>query len=261
MPFLSHAGVSLRYDRAGSGPAVLLIHGWAANRTFWERQVQALCDKHTVITADLRGHGESSHPRSGYGIAAMAGDLEHLLRALAVPRVALVGWSMGGLVAQELASRLGDRLSALALVGTPAGGLLDDKAPKAQVERFTTMKTAIAKDFRGFVREFAPLLFKDGAEAPLVPWVIGQLQKTPAHVAEACFEAAASADLHAKAAKLKVPTAVLHGRHDGVIPLADAERIVKTIHGSKLTVFEQSGHMPPFEEPEALNAALAKLLA
>src|SRR5712692_9398599 len=107
MPFLSNASVSLRYDRAGSGPAVLLIHGWAANRTYWERQVVALRDRHTVVTVDLRGHGESSHPRGGYTIGAMAGDLEHLVRALGVPRIALVGWSMGGLVALELAQRLG----------------------------------------------------------------------------------------------------------------------------------------------------------
>ena len=76
MPFLSHAGVSLRYDRAGSGPPVLLVHGWTANRTFWERQVVALRDRHTVVTVDVRGHGESSHPRTGYTIGAMASDLE-----------------------------------------------------------------------------------------------------------------------------------------------------------------------------------------
>src|SRR5262245_28540842 len=118
MPFLSHDGVSLRYDRTGSGSAVLLVHGWTGNRTFWERQVQALRDRHTVIAVDLRGHGESSHPRSGYAIGKLTGDLEHLVRALAVPRIAIVGWSMGGMVATELARRLGERASALVLVGT-----------------------------------------------------------------------------------------------------------------------------------------------
>lgn len=85
MPFLSHAGVSLRYDRIGAGPAALLIHGWTCNRSFWERQVAALRAHHTVITVDLRGHGESTPPRSGYSLGALAGDLEHLVRALALP--------------------------------------------------------------------------------------------------------------------------------------------------------------------------------
>ena len=88
MPFLSHAGVSLRYDRAGTGPAVLFIHGWTTNRTFWERQTQVLRDRHTTITVDLRGHGESSRPRTGYTIGVMVDDLEHLVRALGVPRIA-----------------------------------------------------------------------------------------------------------------------------------------------------------------------------
>src|SRR5205823_6707266 len=131
MPFLTHAGVSLRYDRVGTGPAVLLVHGWTFNRTVWERQVVALRDRHMAITVDLRGHGEASHPRTGYSVAAMAADLEHLVRALAVPRIALVGWSMGGVVAIELAQRLGERVSALGLVCTTAGGLTDAKNPHA----------------------------------------------------------------------------------------------------------------------------------
>ena len=260
MPFLSNAGVSLRYDRAGSGPAVLLIHGWAANRTYWERQVVALRDRHTVVTVDLRGHGESSHPRGGYTIGAMAGDLEHLVRALGVPRIALVGWSMGGLVALELAQRLGERVSALGLVCTTAGGVTDAKNPLAESARATEMKKAIDADFRTFARDFAPSLFKDSHSA-LLSWVIGQMQKTPPHVAEACFDAFLAADLRGGLKKLAVPTAVLHGKHDAVLPLAHGEDLAKKIPGAKLTVFAESGHAPHLEEPEVFNAALGKLLA
>src|SRR5262245_48523937 len=135
MPFLSHAGVSLRYDRAGSGPAVLLIHGWLCNRSFWDPQVQALRDRFSVITVDLRGHGESSRPRTGYGIPQLAGDLEHLVRAIGATRIALVGWSLGGVVAMELAQRLGERASALALVGSTPGALTDKKNPLAEAEK------------------------------------------------------------------------------------------------------------------------------
>ena len=259
MPFLSHTGVSLRYDRAGSGPPVLLVHGWTANRTFWERQVVALRDRHTAVTVDLRGHGESSHPRTGYTVGAMAADLEHLVRALGVPRIALVGWSMGGVIALELAQRLGERVSALGLVCTTAGGLGDAKNPLAEAKRAAEMKTAIAADFRAFVRDFAPQLFKD-PHSPLLSWAIGQMQKTPPHVAEACFDAFLAADLRAGAKKLKVPTAVLHGKHDALLPLAHGEDLAKKIPGAELTVFEQSGHAPHLEEPEAFNAALGKLL-
>jgi pimeloyl-ACP methyl ester carboxylesterase len=254
MPFLTHAGVSLRYDRTGTGPAVLLIHPWSGNRTFWERQAQALRDRHTVVTVDLRGHGESSHPRTGYSMGGLAGDLEHLVRALGVPRLAVVGWSMGGLVAQELALRLGDRVTALALVSTTAGGNDDPK-------RAAEMKAAIEKDFRAAVREIAKTVFKDGADAPLYPWFVAQAQKTPPHVASACFDALVNADLRKRLKELKTKTAVFHGRHDALTPLAQAEALAKSIKGAKLTAFDASGHAPPLEEPDRFNAALTDMLA
>jgi non-heme chloroperoxidase len=262
MPFVTHAGVSLRYDRVGSGPAVLLIHGWTLNRTVWERQVVALRDRHTAITVDLRGHGESSHPRTGYTVAAMAADLEHLVRTLAMPRIALVGWSMGGLVALELAQRLGERVSALGLVCTTAGGLTDAKSAHAvPKDELAATRASVESDFRGFAREFAPRLFKQAAASPFLAWAVGQMQKTPAHVAAACLDATLAADLRPALKKIKAPTAVLHGRHDNVFPVASGEELKKGIKGATLTVFEESGHMPFLEEPEPFNEALAKLLA
>jgi len=257
MPFLTHSGVSVRYDRAGGGPAVLFIHGWSFNRTVWERQVLALRDRHTVITVDVRGHGESSHPRTGYTLGAMTGDLEHLVRALNVPRIAVVGWSMGGALAIALAERLAERLSAVGLVCTTAGGLSDPKHPSKEAKE---MQAAIEADFRGFVRGFAPRLFRQGEGSPLFAWAVSQMQKTPAHVAAACFQTMLGVDVRPALKKLHVPITVLHGRHDGLVPVASAEEMVKGIKGATVTVFENSGHAPHLEEPEAFNAALAELL-
>ncbi len=261
MPFLTAAGINLRYDRAGTGPTVLLIHGWTCNRTFWERQVHGLRERLTLITVDLRGHGESSHPQKGYSMAAMAGDLEALVRALRVPRIAVVGWSMGGMLALELAGRLGDRLSALGLVCTTAGGLADPKNPNAATERAAEMKRAVEQDFRGFARGFAASLFKDGAASPLHAWAVREIQRTPPHVASACLDATLAFDARKKLAGITTPTAVLHGRHDQLLPLANGEVLAKGIRGAELVVFEQSGHSPHLEEPEAFNAAVAKLVA
>jgi pimeloyl-ACP methyl ester carboxylesterase len=258
MPFLSHAGLSLRYDRAGGGPPVLLIHGWAFNRTVWERQVVALRDRHTVITVDVRGHGESSHPRTGYSVGAMAGDLEHLVRALGVPRIAVVGWSMGAVLALELAQRLGDRASALGLVCPAASGLVDAKGTEGEA---AAMRAAIESDFRGFVRQFAPRLFRQGADSPFLAWAVAQMQKTPAHVAAAVFDAIVATDLRGVVKKVHVPTTVFHGRHDALTTLAMGQAVAKAIPDATLTVFDESGHAPFLEEPDAFNAALGGLLA
>jgi non-heme chloroperoxidase len=260
MPFLSHAGVSLRYDRAGSGPAVIFVHGWLCNRTFWERQVVALRDRFTVVTVDLRGHGESSRPRAGYGMSQLAADLEHLVRALGVPRVALVGWSMGGVVAMELARKLGEKVSALGLVGTTAGALTDPENPHAEAKLAAEIQAAVKADVRVFTRQLGAMVFKEGTAHPLCTWAISQLQKTPQHVAEASLAGLYAADLRSQLKTLKVPTAVLHGRHDAILSFAGGEYLAKHIPGARLVAFEQSGHAPHLEEPDAFNAALVELI-
>jgi pimeloyl-ACP methyl ester carboxylesterase len=256
MPFLKHADVTLRYDRAGSGPAVLLVHGWTCNRSFWDRQVQALRDAHTVITVDLRGHGETSRPQKGYGIGAMAADLEQLVRTLGVPRIAVVGWSMGGMVALELARRLGPKASALGLVCTTAGGLVEPESEPAKA-----MQKEVADDFRTFARGFAARLFKEHEAAPLYAWALSQVQKTPGSVASACLASLIAFDVRPTLGALDVPTTVLHGRHDELIPYPHGEHLKKHIKGAELVTFEQSGHTPQLEEVDAFNDALGKLLA
>lgn len=262
MPFLSHGGVSLRYDRAGAGPAVLFVHGWNCNRTFWTRQVQVLREHHTVVTVDLRGHGESSRPRTGYGVATLAADLEHLVRALRVARIALVGWSLGGMVALELARRLGERVSALALVCSTPGGLTDPKnAIAVPTERIATMRAEMQADSRAFIRHLALAFFKDGTAAPLFPWAVSEMAKTPPHVVEACFDTILAFDARPWLKTLKVPTAVLHGRHDALLAFAGGEVLAQSIQNATITVFEESGHTPFLEQPDAFIAALQKLVS
>src|SRR4029077_3928941 len=95
----------------------------------------------------------------------------------------------------------------------------------------------------------------------LYPWVAGQVERTPAHVARACFAAFRAADVRAHLPALRVPTAVVHGRHDALVPLATAEDVAHRIPGARLTVLDDSGHAPLLEQPDAVSAALADLLA
>lgn len=256
MPLLEHDDVTLRYDRTGNGPAVLLIHGWTCNRSFWDRQVQALRDRHTVVTVDLRGHGESSRPSHGYDVATMAGDLEQLVHILDVDRIAVVGWSLGGMVALELARRLGSKASALGLVCTAAGGILEPESVEAK-----TVQQQVGDDFGSFALGFAANLFKAHENAPHYAWALSEVQKTDATVASACLSSLLRFDVRTTLATLDVPTAVLHGRHDELIPYAHGEYLARHIEAATLVTFEDSGHTPQLEQADAFNAALGTLLA
>src|SRR5204862_2310516 len=128
--------------------------------------------------------------------------------------------------------------------------------PKDQVP---AMRASVEADFRGFVREFAPRLFKQAAASPLLAWAVGQMQKTPAHVAAACLDAILAADLRPTLKKITAPTAVLHGRHDALFPIAGGDALAKAIKGATLAVFEESGQTHLLTEPERFNEARAVL--
>src|SRR3989442_4606433 len=107
-------------------------------------------------------------------------------------------------------------------------------------------------DSRAFARDFAARLSKDPL-SPLLSWAVGQLQQTPPHVPEACFDAFLAADLRAGLKKLKFPTAILHGKHDALLPLAHGQDLAKKIPRAKLTVVAQSRHAPLLAEPEPVE--------
>src|SRR5262249_57020401 len=114
---------------------------------------------------------------------------------------------------------------------------------------------------RPFTRASPPDMFKAGAAHPLLPWAIAEMSKTPPHVVESGFDAILAFDARPWLKDLKVPTTILHGRHDTLLPLAGGEVLKKQIPKAKLEVFENSGHAPHLEEPDQFNAALARVLA
>jgi alpha/beta hydrolase family protein len=164
------------------------------------------------------------------------------------------------MIAQELVRRLGDRATALVLVGTTAGAIADPKNPHGNPALAEELRKAVGEDFRQFVRTFAAQLFKLGTASPLLAWATGQMQRTPPHVAQACLDGVLEADLRDKLSALKLPTLVIHGRAEALFPLGMAEELKKGISGAQLTIFEESGHSPHLEEPERFNEVVATFL-
>ncbi|MFB6087824.1 MAG: alpha/beta fold hydrolase [Haloarculaceae archaeon] len=112
-------GIETYYQRQGSGPPIIFIHGAVLDHAQWDRQAEALADDHTTVAYDVRGHGRTGgSPRAPYSIDLFADDLDALITELDLDRPVLVGLSMGGLVAQVYAARHPERVGGLVLAGT-----------------------------------------------------------------------------------------------------------------------------------------------
>ena len=119
MPWLKRDGISLFYeDAGGGGPPLLLVHGWGCDHTFMAPQFTHFCGDQRVVTVDLRGHGRSDKPRQAYTIPAFAEDLAWVCRERDLEPPVVIGHSMGGAIALELAAEAPEQLAGIVLLDT-----------------------------------------------------------------------------------------------------------------------------------------------
>ncbi len=148
-------GVTLRYIDTGAGePPLLFIHGWTCNRTNWRDQVPHFAKKHRVVALDLRGHGESDKPDQDYAIEGFVGDVAWLIRKLGLERPVVIGHSMGGVIAMNLARKHPDLTRAIIMVDSPVCPLPDTLRPVADQILVGLQSPAYSTIAEGFARQF-----------------------------------------------------------------------------------------------------------
>jgi pimeloyl-ACP methyl ester carboxylesterase len=146
-------GVTLRYIDTGAGePPLFFIHGWTCNRTNWRDQVPHFAKKHRVVAVDLRGHGESDKPDQDYNIEGFVRDVAWLIGELGLERPVVVGHSMGGVIAMNLARRHPDLARAIVMVDSPVCPLPDTLRPVADQVLAGLRSPAYAGVAEGFAR-------------------------------------------------------------------------------------------------------------
>ena len=250
-----HLATGMAYSEAGDGPAVLLIHGWACERSFWGKQIEALSGVCRVVAPDLRGHGASSVPEAGYSLPQLAQDIRSLCHDLKVAPFVLVGHSMGGMVAQRYALDYPDDLAGLVLVATAAAD-----PENALVSRQIAATTPVEGYRRSFLRHSASWFTSD-SDPELAAWVKARMLRTPEHVAMKLVDAYKDMDVRKELSALDVPTLVIGARGDVSTPVDRSVELSRLIPGANLLVVDGTGHFVQLERPDEVNEALMAFLA
>ncbi|WP_151523636.1 alpha/beta fold hydrolase [Serinicoccus kebangsaanensis] len=271
MPTLNAQDISLAYtDSGGQGRPVVLIHGWPLRGSSWTSQVPALEEAgYRVITYDRRGFGDSDKPADGYDYDTLADDLAALLDGLDLTDASLVGFSMGGgEVARYVGCHGTDRLrSVVFAAAVPPFLLTTDDNPDGALEEADVqeMEQGAREDRESFLDGFTTNFFSVDGEL-----VVDEEQRqdaltmqTPARdeAVVGCIDAFARTDFRQDLEALTVPTLVLHGDADAVVPFeASGQRTAAAVPGSTVTVVERAPHGLNVSHAEEFNQALLSFL-
>jgi 3-oxoadipate enol-lactonase len=251
---LAKAGeIELSYDRAGSGPPLLLIMGMSGTKHHWgDPLLEELRRDFDTIVYDHRDAGDSTKTGEPFTIADLAQDAAGLLRALEVDSAHVMGISMGGMVAQELALAHPERIRSLTLGCTYSGGESSSLTSESVMRRLaeamssgdrerairTAWEINVSASFAADEDAYATFL-KDGLRyAVPVPVIMEQMRAISGH------------DTSARLPELRVPTLVVHGTLDEMLPVQNGHMIAGLISGSRLEILDGVGHLFFWEEPQ-----------
>lgn len=251
----------LAFDDAGTGPAVILLHGYPFDRSMWRDQIRVVVAAgYRAIAPDLRGLGESAFAGETTTMGQMARDVLVLMSQLEVDRATVCGLSMGGYVALEFAQLFPSRLNALILAGTraPADSEEEKQGRQQQVELMLTKGMKPVAE-GSLMKLLARITLEEKPEVVAgVRRMI--LQSNPHGAAAAQRGMAARRDYSSDLPRINVPALIIVGREDTIRPVSDAGFMHDRIPGSRLEIIDAAAHMTTMEQPEIFNRALLKQL-
>lgn len=260
MPTLCINGIEVYYEQHGAGPDVLLVAGLGAHAGDWARQIAALAHHFRVTAFDNRGCGRSSAPDELYSIRQMADDAAALMDALGIVRAHVVGSSMGGEIAQELAITYPERVGRLVLMATTAGGrwahaLVPAGGLAVELRRIAAYLRTAARRLQRRLRALSTRWAERGTRPPTP-----EPPPAPTHGLRRQQEATAAFDAHGRLQCITAPTLVLAGTKDRVAPVAAAEELARGIPGARLVVLPGAGHLMHYERADEVNRLLLHFL-
>ncbi len=251
--------IELAYTDEGQGFPLAFIHGFPLSRGAWSKQIEAFKASYRVLAPDLRGLGESEPSAGPVPMSCYASDVHALLQHLGTGPVVLVGHSMGGYVALEFARAFPDLLRGLVLVGTKPGA----DSPEAAASR-RTIAEAVRQNGPSVVVDAmaAKMLSPSNVDEAMAASVRGLMASSRSEgIIAALLGMAGRSDASEWIGKIHVPTLVIAGCDDTVIPSSESESLARSIPGASLKLIPGAGHLVAFEKPDAFNEALSCWLA
>ncbi|MGC2657626.1 MAG: alpha/beta fold hydrolase [Bryobacteraceae bacterium] len=258
MPYALNRGVRLYWEERGAGPPLLMIMGLSFTLEMWHRLAPELALHYRLILFDNRGMGRSDVPKGRFSIPQMAQDATAVMDAAGIEAAHVLGASMGGMIAQELALRYPSRILSLMLGCTSHGGLIS-RWPDF---RFRPPKDALSADRLRRERSLNDLLYAEST--------MRQLIEEDLIVRAACrwtregflkqFAAILLWSSYWRLPRIQAPTLVVHGEEDHLIPPSNGRTVARRIPGARFVSIPHAGHVMMTDQPQRCTAEILKFL-
>lgn len=248
-------GIEVPYVEQGDpdGVPVVLLHAWLDSRRCFGPLMAALPERIRVFAFDQRGHGDAAKPADGYGLRDFAGDIGAFMDAVGLDAAVLAGASSGGYVAQRFVVDEPGRALGLALLGSPRS-LRGPRPPFADV-----VATLVDPVDASFVRELNEGMLAREVPEAIIEVLCRENLKVPARVWRDAFDGLLDAVPPLDTGRITVPTLIVWGARDSLLPRTDQEAMASEIPGARLVIYAGVGHLPVIEAPERVAADLTAL--
>jgi pimeloyl-ACP methyl ester carboxylesterase len=253
MQYLERDGVKLAYEEAGRGaPPIVLVHGLGCDHTHLAPQFAHLSARHRVVAVDLRGHGASDAPEAGYALTTFTDDLVWLCGELGVYKPVVIGHSMGGVIALDLAARYPDVPAAIAMLDAPV--LIQPAVAEALVPFGAALRSPA---YRDALIGFMASTFGPADDPERKARILAQIGELPQSIGASCWETGIPGfDSAAAASACTVPALYLNAG----IPV-DLERFAQLCPRLLIGMTIGAGHWHHLDVPDLVNAMLDRFLA